>query len=663
VHYCVAIALLIGILGFNHIVQQRFVAGSFDHARLIDNSGQQRMLSQRIYLLAEDYHRTGSLEVATALDEAIARFERNHSWILSRIGNAPETNALYFDPSGPMLHAQTQAYAVLAKEIRSMSGRGDEPARKLLLLKRQGMWQILPRLEQAVENFTLSEEQENQRLRAYLNYSFYAALLVLLIEGALIFWPAHRAVVRHLGKLEASTEQVREKNDELRNYAQQMAYNAYHDPLTGLTNRKRLFEFLGAELAQPAQRARICVLHIDLDGFKQLNDRLGHAIGDVALQHAAKEMLDRVRGSDLVARTGGDEFVIVAFISGGDPIEQADRLCADLIARISKPFKYGGVEVHVGASIGYAFATDHTPDADELVAQADLALYEAKRDGKGTARRFSDGMNALQKERSAMLSDLESGVENGEFVPYFQPIQCLASGKIMGLELLARWNHPDGRTLPLDHFTKIAEEARLLDSIGSRVQLDGLGAFSTLRQNGWTFPRLSLNVFVHAMQYEDFADRLLEAVTAHGFFPGDVIVEVKETVLLSDAEHLAAQTISRLRKFGFHVHVDNFGVGFSSLSVLSQLDVNGVKIDRQLIASIGEPKTQQVVSAIIGLGKALSLQVFATGIETSEQYETLRGLGIDAAQGNLIAEPMSIDATLDWLHDNGSGNAPTARLG
>lgn len=654
VHYVLALTILLGCLTANHLFQLRLIEEQGAQVELVDISGQQSMLSQRIALFSKAYFETGSAETERALRDAMIRFRANNTVLSEIAAESQRLSAIYHDPNGPAVDALSRGYLALADDILAF-GPGSERGRSALaLLTRQASGPLLGELDAAVASFVLEEAPGSAAFATYMRAGFAGMIGLLVILGIAVFLPAHRAVARSLMTLEEHNRQVNEKHAKLKVYANSLAFSALHDTLTGLLNRKSLYEKLGAMLRMHGSGERqVCVFHLDLDGFKQLNDDMGHAAGDAALKEVARLMRDGTRQDDIVARIGGDEFVVASVFSGDRQAAQAQALAEKLISLISEPMRLEGTDVRIGASVGYAFAKDPEIDIATLISHADLALYEAKRNGKGIARQFAGDLQKSLDRRNAIISDIEASLLEGRFLPYFQPQLCAESGAVLGVEMLMRWNHPTRGMLTPSSFIDVAEEAGLLDSIDARVQLDGLEALAGIRELGWDMPRLSLNTSTRSIQYRDYVERMMEALNVHGFAPKDVVIEVKEDTLVVDRTDQAARTISELRATGFNVYVDNFGAGYSSLSTLSRLDVNGLKIHQDLIAEIEDPRVRKVVGAVVGMGRALSMTVIAEGIETPAQFNAVKALGVDAVQGFQLAEPMPLPDMIEWLSSYG----------
>jgi diguanylate cyclase (GGDEF)-like protein len=410
---------------------------------------------------------------------------------------------------------------------------------------------------------------------------------------------------------------------------------ARRDPLTGLPNRLLLRERLAEALARLARTGECCaLLLIDLDRFKPVNDTLGHPIGDALLETVADRLRSTVRPTDTVARIGGDEFVILqAGIRDAAGTQALARRVVDLIGRT---YMVEGHLLTIGASVGVALAPEDGTDADRLLKNADLALYRAKLDGRGTYRFFEPEMDARMQARRKLELDLRQALARREFQLHFQPQLQLASGTLIGCEALIRWRHPErGLVSPLD-FIPLAEEIGLIVPIGEWVVRQAC-------RDAMTWPEhMSVAVNVSPAQFK--SDRLVEtiisALAGSGLPARRLEVEITEGVLLQNNDH-TLETLHRLRKLGVRVSMDDFGTGYSSLSYLRSFPFDKIKIDRSFVKDLtSKPDGEAIIRAIAGLGKSLGMTTVAEGVETAEQMQRIRLEGCTDVQGYLISKPV-----------------------
>jgi diguanylate cyclase (GGDEF)-like protein/PAS domain S-box-containing protein len=414
----------------------------------------------------------------------------------------------------------------------------------------------------------------------------------------------------------------------------QLVHDAFHDPLTGLANRALFLDRTQHALARRSVDGDLAALLMDVDDFKTVNDSLGHGAGDQAMVAVAERLRGCLRPEDTVSRIGGDEFAIL--------LEAAtDELAASLSQRILEtlrsPFELGGIQVHLSASIGVAFSSAETRTADELIRNADVAMYTAKSRGKARAERFEVSMHAAALTRFELKADLERAIERGELRVRYQPVYALRGGEMIGFEALLRWRHPTrGEILP-NEFIRLAEETSLIVPIGNWV-LD-----QACRQTvAWTETagrpiHISVNVSPRQLQEPSLAEWVELALSSSGLAPDQLILELTETSLMQDDEgHLR-----QLKTLGLHLALDDFGTGYSSLSYLARFPIDILKIDQSFVAQLGRgTDVPPLVQSVVQLGASMKLFTVAEGVETQTQLEILREMGVTYAQGFFMARPM-----------------------
>jgi diguanylate cyclase (GGDEF)-like protein len=417
---------------------------------------------------------------------------------------------------------------------------------------------------------------------------------------------------------------------------EQIRHQALHDTLTGLPNRALVLD----RVEQMVSRARRhfgvpSVLFIDLDGFKEINDTLGHTAGDQLLRAVAARLDAVLRRSETIGRLGGDEFVV---LTEGDANGPAPELVASrLLDVLREPFEVAGAVVEVTASIGIAFGERGTPG--ELLRDADIALYQAKATGKNRFVLFEPAMHAAVLDHRQLELDLRAALDRDEFFLVYQPICSLEDRRVTGLEALLRWNHPRRGVVQPDVFIPLLEETGLITQVGRWVLHTACRQGAEWRAHGHELD-LSVNVSAKQLDHDSFVDHVNEALGSTGIDPNRLILEITESVAMRDAE----DTIARLLQFkqiGVRVAIDDFGTGYSSLAHLRRFPVDSLKIDRSFIAGINEsPETEALVHMLVQLGKTLDIETVAEGIEQYEQYSHLRREHCDSGQGFLIAHPL-----------------------
>jgi diguanylate cyclase (GGDEF)-like protein len=419
---------------------------------------------------------------------------------------------------------------------------------------------------------------------------------------------------------------------------------AMNDALTGMPNRRALCTGLQKALTRAErERTYVATLMVDLDRFKPINDQYGHGIGDVVLKEVARRLNGVLRDGEVRARFGGDEFVAVVEYSGGrDSVRQISHR---LIEALAEPMMLDGLRVQVGASIGVAvYPTDATTEAD-LLRKADLALYRAKQQGRGTLR-FYDVSMEVDGDAVAQLEDeLRHAVSSGAIVPYFQPLVDLESGRTRGFEMLCRWLHPTRGLLPPTDFIPLAETAGLIDQLTIAMLRIGCTQARVLPST----MMLALNLAPRQIEDDWLAHRLLAVLTETGFPAQRLEIEITEHALVSDFA-AAKNVITSMRNLGIRIALDDFGTGYSSLYYLAELPFDTIKIDRSLIATLHErDESRKIVTAIVGLGKSLGVSTVAEGVENERTVDFLRSIGCAAAQGYHFGKPMPIADAVAYI--------------
>ncbi len=414
----------------------------------------------------------------------------------------------------------------------------------------------------------------------------------------------------------------------------QIAHMARHDALTDLPNRRLFREQLEHALHHITRNERVAVLCLDLDHFKDVNDALGHPIGDDLLKEVARRLSTCVRQSDTVARLGGDEFAIVQV--GREPqLLEASSLASRIVEVVGVPYDIHEHQIIIGASIGISIAPDDGSDPDQLLQNADMALYRAKADGRDTYRFFETGMDARAQARRLMMIDLRAALLREEFEVYYQPIFDLEADKIVCFEALVRWNHPlRGIMSPAD-FIPLAEETGLIVPIGDWVLRK-----ACMDAAGWS-RKVDLAVNLSPVQFKNrtLVPSIIAALSVSGLAADRLELEITESVLLQDGEATLA-ALHKLRDFGVRISMDDFGTGYSSLSYLRSFPFDKIKIDQSFVrdlASRGD--LMAIVRAVTGLGKSLGIKTTAEGVETSEQLALLRAEGCTQMQGYFFGRP------------------------
>ncbi|NII54868.1 EAL domain-containing protein [Luteibacter sp. SG786] len=424
-----------------------------------------------------------------------------------------------------------------------------------------------------------------------------------------------------------------------------LAFHAYHDTLTGLPNRAYLMRELEKALA--AQNVALAVMFIDLDGFKSINDTLGHEAGDTFLRAVASSLRSSVRERDTVSRFGGDEFVVVVQAYGG--MENLVRVCRKVLDLVSKPVNVSGQFVAVSPSIGVAVAPQDGMVAETLLRNADAAMYAVKETGKADFRFYEEGMLEQARERLALTVELREALQAGELTVEYQPKRNLRDGTLAGVEALARWPHPIRGDVPPGVFVEIAERSGLIHALGEYVLRAVLNQLQAWDAAGTVVDYVAINLSMHELSRPAFVDTLHRAVRSYGVDPIRIRFELTESTAMRQPEETMRQLV-KLRSHGFDLLIDDFGAGYWNLSHLRELPVGTIKIDQSFVrGSSSNLADREITEAIVGLAKKLNMRTIAEGVETEAQAEWLRDLGCDIGQGYFFARPMSADAFARYL--------------
>ncbi|HEV7678059.1 MAG TPA: EAL domain-containing protein [Candidatus Dormibacteraeota bacterium] len=440
---------------------------------------------------------------------------------------------------------------------------------------------------------------------------------------------------------------------ENRRLEQQLKHQAFHDGLTRLANRALLTNRIEHALNRRNTDESVAILYLDLDDFKLINDGLGHAAGDQLLGAVAERLRACLRPFDTAARLGGDEFAVL--IEDSRSPDDAVRVAQRIEEALATPFSLETQEVTIGASIGVVWAGQTHADAEELLRNADIAMYRAKASGGGFEL-FERSMQVAVEERHGMKADLQRAMEQGGLTPHYQPVVNLTTGKITGVEALLRWEHPERGLLSPAEFVPLAEETGLIVAIDQMVLRVSL---AQLREWQETFgdrapQRVSVNVSSRALRDPEFARRVLVEVEAARLAPSSLVLEITETVLLDDLE-TAGLRLQRLRDAGVRIAIDDFGTGYSSLGYLRRLPMDVVKIDRTFVAGIDTAVDERSLTlAIVRMLGMLDVEIVAEGIETAQQLAYVQAMGCDGGQGYGLSRPLPAPGIAELLREGGS---------
>lgn len=505
-------------------------------------------------------------------------------------------------------------------------------------------------------------------LQTVLSYSAWTLGIVLLALGFWHWLPLVNAIRQAQEDLTQANElleaQVQQRTVELKSANDQLhrdleerkrvelsiRHMAHHDALTGLPNRALFRDRLTHAMAQADRyHQKLAVLFLDLDRFKAINDTLGHNVGDQLLKIASERLRSCVRDCDTVARLGGDEFTVIV----DDIIEVQDAavVAQKILDTLSQPFNLYGHEVFISVSVGITLYPNDDENADNLLRNADSAMYRAKEYGRNNYQFYVADMNVKARARLMLESSLRRALDRGEFALYYQPRVDLFSGRVIGAEALLRWRHPEMGLVPPAEFIPILEETGMIIPVGDWVLQQACAQNRAWQNMGLSPIRMAVNLSVRQFIQKDLADAVLRTLERCQLAPEFLELEITEDLLL---EHNQTNivTLTRLRNLGVHISIDDFGTGYSSLSYLKRLPIDTLKIDQSFVRDIDtDPDNKAIASAIIAMAASLHLNVLAEGVETDEQLAFLRAQGCNEIQGFSFSHPLIASEFEQLLRD------------
>ncbi|KPC54183.1 putative bifunctional diguanylate cyclase/phosphodiesterase [Amantichitinum ursilacus] len=489
---------------------------------------------------------------------------------------------------------------------------------------------------------------------------YIAQMLVVKRAGNIIKNQAAKLVEinRELDqRVELRTQELGDANrllegeiEERRNAEERLHQLAHHDPLTSLPNRLLFKNRLEQALATPPTQHHLAVLFLDLDRFKDVNDTLGHFIGDQLLIAVAERLIEHVRPGDTLARIGGDEFVcILAHIENANAVNPvAERL----LSLFNLPFRISDNDIHLSASIGVSFSPQDGTDFDALVRKADIAMYQAKALGRNRYQMYTHQMSVAAEERVLVERHLRRAIAAQEIAVYFQPKVDSISGKLVGAEALARWTDPVLGVVPPSRFIPVAEDSGLIIKLGQQVLEKTCQQIAQWRADGFAITSVSVNLSVKQLELDDFAVRLAHLLETYDLPASVLELEITESVIMAVAD--AFSVLEAIRALGVKLSIDDFGTGYSSLAYLKQLPVDILKIDRAFVTGIGTGiDSEAIIRTIIGLARSLGLRTVAEGVEERAQVDFLQREGCTTIQGYFYGRPQAAALFVqDWQARN-----------
>lgn len=431
--------------------------------------------------------------------------------------------------------------------------------------------------------------------------------------------------------------------------SKKIQHQANHDELTGLPNRRYFNAVLKTLFAraEASSNEKLVLITLDLNGFKTINDNIGHAAGDILLTEVAKRLSSLTRDSITIARMGGDEFAVAYSAHIDDDI---DEFSSELIKLFHRPFMLEDGEVNIGASVGYSTYPKDARCIEELQTTSDFAMFRAKQSGMNAVQPYDQEIAKRYENRMAIEKDLSTAIDKGDLELYYQPQFSLKLNKANAVEALIRWNHPTRGMIPPDEFIGIAEETGLMPAIGQWVLNEACRQAAIWNSDKTDEIRVAVNVSVHQITQSEFVQQVIDTIERHGISPNLLELEITESVVIADINWVAA-SLGKLKDYGCHIALDDFGTGYSSLSQLQKLPLNTLKIDRSFINTLSEDSEtmKSVTATITSIADIFDLETVAEGIETVDQIVEVNKLGIDVAQGYYYSKPVPVDQVLDVI--------------
>jgi diguanylate cyclase len=550
----------------------------------------------------------------------------------------------YHDILGPFWSLAPLLMGLAA--IHSLDGQAVSTGKKKDMVKNTISLQLLLPYFSVILMFMVIIFQ-NKEFNSLIFGSAIAILLILFrqistsIENETLLFKYHDLTEELEQKIGERTKELSSKNQQLITAVQRMKHMAFHDVLSGLPNR-RLFQarLLTAMDEAIRNRSKIAVVFIDLDRFKNINDTLGHEFGDLLLKHVSKQMIKSVRKFDTISRQGGDEFTII--LNKISKKEEIIPLIEQLRSIVSKPIIIKGQELHVSMSIGIALYPNDGNSTEELMKNADMAMYYAKEDGRNNYKFYSKNMNQTISRKMALENGLRKAIVNDEFVLYYQPQVDTFTGKIVGVESLLRWNSMEAGIVSPSEFIPVAEETGLIFPIGEWVLYTACRQGKVWHESGHHQFKVAVNLSPLQFLHENIVNMVRNILDETGFNPQFLELEITEGVAFHDAEE-AIKKMQALRNLGVGISLDDFGTGYSSLIYLKRFPINTLKIAKPFIQDIVQnDRDKSLVDAIVSMAHSLGLSVVVEGAETDEQLLTLQELNCDFVQGKIYSYPLTV---------------------
>lgn len=637
--YLLGLVLMMALILSANFANRTAIELSQTDGEVVQSIGELQMLSQRILLLAKQMEFAGpDPDNMAELDVAVARFEQIREGISKSPELSPDlVNAMFNEPL--QLNSELSLFVALAQSTQKSLIENAGVDMALTPLTDMAKFELPALLDEFLSIYIEDSRASTENMKDLQTLILGVALFILILEALFVYLPAHLIVRNALSDLRRRAEDLIVKKKELSQANRALSRAAKFDALTGLPNRTYLIEILARALKRPDDVFH--VLHIDIDRFRAINDASGQATGDLLLKHVARILEQEARKSDLVARTGGDEFVIV---TRAEPAALAENLCQ----YFHNPVQLSGRICQTGLCIGLTTRRGDQSDALSLLSDAELALKAAKSTGRSYIKTFTPELRAEVADRDRLVAEMAYAIEDGQIMPFYQPQVDLKTGRLSGVEVLARWIHPARGMIPPDSFLTLAAGEGLARDLDYAVWNKAMAQLVRWRRAGLIVPQISLNAAPDTIADPKVVTHLLNQIEVHGLSPDDLIIEVLETTFIGSIFDMAAINIDRFIAAGIMVELDDFGTGYTSLSTLIQLKLSAIKLDRSLIQPLPSPRAESILRAVMALANEMKLHVVAEGIETPHQAEYLQSVGCQIGQGFGIGKPMTARDFSTW---------------
>lgn len=641
-HYTFALTLIMMLLIVTHMLNNTIITHGATIAQKLRQASAQTT-SDISLLRAADSFASEPFIGPDALQAAIAEYRELNASLMQPDLWSDALQAHFFSSNGG-LQQKVEQYLTLASSLATMPPASRAQAVEGLrdFHARNG---ISEAQQKTLQLFETAAESRGARSAEMQRTLLFVSAAILLAEALFIFLPAQITVRSSMAALHHKTAIMKKSQLQLQEMNRKLEYLVNHDTLTGLPNRSSVVRYLN-DLFQLHPKATAGVLFVGIDDFKSLNDTVGHDYGDMILCAVARRLKACIDSEETVARVGGDEFVLVTF-------EPPEILAERLMNSLSEPFHEEGRNMPVSASIGYLSVGCCKQDALSLISDAGIALQVAKAAGRRQIQPFTPELRLNIETTRKLQHELPLALTSGQIEPWFQPQICLSDGRVYGAEVLARWRHPAHGLLSPDKFLPAAARAGMMIELDHTIWQSAMNHVQKWQLAGITIPHISLNAAPETISDPHLIERFLLLLHLSGLRSDQIVMEVLETTVINGKDDMAAINIDSLAESGICLELDDFGTGYASLSKLTQLPLAGIKLDRSLIAPLPDPTADSVIRAILALAAELDLHVVAEGIEEDDQARSLSAYGCTVGQGYGFARPMSADAFLGWMKNNG----------